>query len=303
MLSHYTWGQFLLFVVVLVGLYYLGVGLLYYREELTALLRGRATASRPGPGATEAPPALVRTASAFAAPGPAPAVAKERVSELETGGAADNLPEPATPLVAGTLPDSTGAKGTDEAAAGEVPMATEAASAAAQEQHLDEQRVDEQLDEADQALAELIRQAAAPGQQPAAPTESAAPAAAATSSDSEAEGNQMFIDSSNNQTIIIETVEATIDVEGEPAYEAALPTEADPLDVFDEPLASPLDLLPAEPTPLVEADSLAAFLAGVQRDAQLPVPAELLGTSLAAQMADLTRQNQQELLALFGQEA
>lgn len=303
MLSHYTWGQFLLFVVVLVVLYYLAVGLLYYRDELTALLRGRAAAGRPRPGAAEAPPALVRTASAFTAPSPALAVAKERDSEPQKGGAADNLPEPATPLVAGTLPDSTGAKGTDEAAASEVPMATEAASASEQEQHLDEQRVNEQLDEADQALAELIRQAAGPDQLPAVPAELAPLAIAAASGNSEEDGNEVFIDISNNQTAIIETTGATIDVEGEPAYEVGLATEADPLDVFDEPLASPLDLLPVELAPLVEADSLAAFLAGVQRDAQLPVPAELLGTSLAAQMADLTRQNQQELLALFGQEA
>ena len=101
MLSAYSWGQFGLFVLVAVPLYYLVVGLLYYRAELTARLT-------PGKkvvggqlagvgGSAVAPPSLVRPTSAFVQA--TPAATKTRAaaegadaSERPEAGADQNLP-------------------------------------------------------------------------------------------------------------------------------------------------------------------------------------------------------------------
>ncbi|UOQ75178.1 hypothetical protein [Hymenobacter cellulosilyticus] len=85
MLSAYSWSQFGLFILALVLLYYLVVGLLYYRQELTGLLSSRRKSGSPALTANAtgvvAPPALVRPTSAFA---PAAASAGSAPADAET---------------------------------------------------------------------------------------------------------------------------------------------------------------------------------------------------------------------------
>lgn len=301
MFSQYTWGQFFLFVLALLVIYYLVVGFLYYRNELAAMLKGQKSARSPALAAAGTPPALVRTTSAFAA---APA-SEAAAPVVDAAGAAENLPEPTAALVTGTLPDSAAAKGSDTGTAEEAaPMDAEVASAAEQEQQLDESRPDEQLDEADKALAEMIRQAGV-----AAPVAEAASvsvkqqAGSAVAEADEDPSQPIFIENNNNIGGDIETETANFSVEADIVYQPAVADDSDLFAAFDERLASPLDILPVVQEPLFEADSLAAFLAQVQLGNKPVVPAELRGTSLVEQMADLTMQNNLELLELLGQEA
>ena len=111
MLSHYSWFQFIVFVLVLLALYYAVVGLLYYRDELAALVKGKKLVGPQLAGAGSlgaAPPALVRAKSAFpATPAPAPTAAAHAAgatAEAPEDGAADNLPEATAVIVGGELP-------------------------------------------------------------------------------------------------------------------------------------------------------------------------------------------------------
>ena len=271
MLSAYSWGQFGLFVLVVVVLYYLVVGLLYYRMELTTLLTpGKKTvgAQLAGAGGSAvAPPSLVRPTSAFVKATPAATEAREEVDDAERpeAGADQNLPAAAEPLVSGALPDSTGtATGHDESTSDTAPM--EAMAAAGDEaQTLDENRT-EAADQADERLAALVRREA--HNLPAEPVAATAVAGGALEP---------------------ETVRLPLVADG---YE--------PLATFEEPVASRLDIAPVGLPKLVSAASVAEYLTLLQAGQQPAPPVELAGTSLAEQMAQQMALNHAELDDLFG---
>jgi hypothetical protein len=259
MLSAYTWNQFGLFILALLLCYYLVVALVYYRQELTALLASRrlgGDASPTGPGAA-APPALVRPTSAFH---PTAAGSNESIpddapptAEPTDAGAAANLPPAPNLVVGGELPLST-AIATDspessgEAAPGVVPPAP-----AANEGQLQE------ADPMEERLASLVRreahaQPAEAGPEPAAPPQAAPP-----------------------QKVLYE-----------------------PLASFEEPIASVLDLVTAEPAPpLVAASTVTEYIARLQAGQSPPLPPALQGSCLAEQMAQHLEEYSAELSALF----
>lgn len=273
MLSAYSWGQFGLFVLVVVLLYYLVVVLLYYRAELTALLtpgKKVALGQLAGVGGSAAPPSLVRPTSAFVQATPAATETRAAAGEADAAerpeaGADQNLPTATEPLVGGALPDSTGtATGQDESTSDTAPM--DATAAAGDEaQVLDENRT-EAVDEADEHLAALVRREAHK-----LPTK---PAAA---------------DAEGNGALEPETVQLPLVADG---YE--------PLATFDEPVASRLHIASVDPPKLVAAASVAEYLTLLQTGQQPTPPIELAGTSLAEQMAQQMALNHAELDDLFG---
>jgi hypothetical protein len=274
MLSAYSWGQFGLFVLVVVVLYYLVVGLLYYRVELTALLtpgKKMAGAQLAGAGGSAAaPPSLVRPTSAFVKATPAAIEARKEADDAERpeAGADQNLPAAAEPLVSGALPDSTGtATGHDESTGDTAPMEATAATAAAgdEAQAQDENRTEE-ADQADEHLAALVRREAH-----SLPPESVA------------------ADTADGGVLEPETVQLPLAADG---YE--------PLATFEEPVASRLDIAPIDPPRLVAAASVAEYLTLLQAGQQPAPPVELAGTSLAEQMAQQMALNHAELDDLFG---
>ncbi|MCA8833358.1 hypothetical protein [Hymenobacter pini] len=265
MLSAYTWSQFGLFMLVVVLLYYLVVGLLYYRAELAPLL----SLGKRGAGSTlataTAPPALVRPTSAFAPPQPAAAGAAPEATVAEEG-AADNLPPNNESVVEGQLPASTAtATGQDQSADDSAPM--DAASVSAEEQAAaQDQNRTEAPDQADERLAELVRREAH--------AEADLPAA---------------VD------------QPTELLDAEPALQQQLPASYEPLASFEEPVASPLDIITAGPAPqLVAAESVSEYIALLQAGQNPPAPAGLQGSCLAEQMAQHLEEYQAELAALFG---
>ena len=272
MLSAYSWGQFGLFVLVVVLLYYVVVGLLYYRVELTALLtpgKKMADAQLAGVGGSAvAPPSLVRPTSAFVKATPGATEAKNEPgddAERPEAGVDQNLPVAAKPLVGGALPDSTvTATGQDESQGDTAPMDSTAA-ATDEAQALDENRTEE-ADQADEHLAALVRREAH-----SLPTEPIVANAAAA------------------EALVPETVR--------------LPSVADsyePLAAFEEPVASRLDIVAVTPPKLVAAASVAEYLLILQTGQQPAQPVELAGTTLAQQMAQQMALNNAELDDLFG---
>ncbi|UYZ65324.1 hypothetical protein [Hymenobacter weizhouensis] len=261
MLSAYTWSQFGLFMLVVVLLYYLVVGLLYYRTELASLLtNSKLGASRP-PATVAAPPALVRPTSAFAPTQPAATAAAPEAPAAEEG-AAENLPPATESVVEGQLPASTAtATGQDQSADDSTPMDDASASAEEQAAAQDQTRT-EAPDQADERLAELVRREA--------------------------------------------HAEADVDhpaelLDAEPMRQQQLPEGYEPLASFEEPVASPLDIITAGPAPqLVAADSVSEYIALLQAGQNPPAPAGLQGTCLAEQMAQHLEEYQAELAALFG---
>lgn len=271
MLSAYSWGQFGLFVLVVVVLYYLVVGLLYYRVELTALLtpgKKIAGAQLAGAGGSAAaPPSLVRPTSAFVKATPTATEVRKEADDAERpeAGADQNLPAAAEPLVSGALPDSTGtATGHDESTGDTAPM--EATAAAGDEAQMQDENRTEEADQADEHLAALVRRE----------SHSLPPEAAAA--DTAADG-----------VLEPETVQLPLVADG---YE--------PLATFEEPVASRLDIAPVDPPRLVAAASVAEYLALLQAGQQPAPPVELVGTSLAEQMAQQMALNHAELDDLFG---
>ncbi|AIZ65577.1 hypothetical protein PK28_18350 (plasmid) [Hymenobacter sp. DG25B] len=271
MLSAYSWGQFGLFVLVVVLLYYLVVGLLYYRAELTALLTpGKKMAGAQLAGASSsvvAPPSLVRPTSAFVKVTPVATETQEDADNAERpeAGADQNLPAAAEPLVSGALPDSTGtATGHDESTSDTAPM--EASAAAGDEAQAQDENRTEEADQADEHLAALVRREAH-----SLPTE---PVTADTAADGVLEP---------------ETVQL-----------APMADSYKPLATFDEPVASRLDIVPVDPPKLVAAASVAEYLTLLQTGQQPAQPIELAGTSLAEQMARQMALNHAELDDLFG---
>lgn len=302
MLSQYTWGQFALFALVLTAIYYLAVGLLYYRNELTALLRPGTKSAGLQPAAArvgEGPAPLVRTSSAFAPPVAVKVTPVAAEAEQPADGAADNLPEALAPAVSGTLPESTAmATGQDDSPEESGPMAAAAAveGATDAEQELDERR-EEDLDEVNEELAAFIREAAQPTGAGAGETTAGDVPMAKLPAGEDALA-PLEIDDSTSPSI--EMNDAGEAAATEVAYQQSEAEEFDPFAAFNEPVASPLDLIPASPTRLVEADSLAAFLAQVQGGQQPAVPAELVGTTLAERMAGLNKANDLELAQRLG---
>jgi len=269
MLSAYSWSQFGLFILALVLLYYLVVGLLYYRQELTDLLSSRQRAGSHSVAANAtgavAPPALVRPTSAFA-----PAAASEESApadaedarESPSAGAAENLPTAAEPVVGGELPASSAATGQDQST--DEATILEATHAAQPEAQLQDEARTEEADQADERLAALVRQ----------------PVPAHSGED-----------------------EAQPDVQAlEPEPIPAEPVLAgyEPLASFDEPVASLLDIITAEPAAqLVDAESVSEYIARLQAGHNPPLPAGLQGSCLAEQMAQHLDHYNSELAALF----
>ncbi|MBF9223308.1 hypothetical protein [Hymenobacter ruricola] len=271
MLSAYSWGQFGLFVLVVVVLYYLVVGLLYYRVELTALLtpgKKLAGAQLAGVGgSTVTPPSLVRPTSAFVKATPAATEAREEADDAERpeAGADQNLPAAAEPLVSGALPDSTGtATGHDESTSDTAPM--EATAAAGDEAQAQDENRTEEADQADEHLAALVRREAHN-----LPQESET------------------ADKATGGVLEPETVQLPLVADG---YE--------PLASFEEPVASRLDIAPVGLPKLVSAASVAEYLTLLQAGQQPAPPVELAGTTLAEQMAQQMALNHAELDDLFG---
>lgn len=272
MLSAYSWSQFGLFALVLIILYYLVVGLLYYRAELTALLssgrKGVSGQLAGAGGSAVAPPPLVRPTSAFVKATPAATEARDDAEddpERPEAGADQNLPTAAEPLVGGALPDSTGtATGQDASTSDTVPM--EATAGAGDEAQVQDENRIEEADQADEHLAALVRREARNQ-----PTESVA------------------ADAASAGALEPETVQQTVLVDG---YE--------PLASFDEPVASRLDIAPVNQPTLVAAASVAEYLTLLQTGQQPALPVELAGTTLAEQMAQQMSLNHAELDDLFG---
>ena len=268
MLSAYSWSQFGLFALVLVILYYLVVGLLYYRAELSALL----SAGRKGVGgqlvgaggSAVAPPALVRPTSAFVKATPAATEAPKTADddpERPEAGANQNLPTSAEPLVSGALPASTGtATGHDESTSDTAPVDTATGDEA---QALDETRTEE-TDQADEHLAALVRR----------------------------EAQSISADSADEQPAGA--------LEPEPVNQALQLDGYEPLATFEEPVALLLDIVSAQPAQLVAAASVAEYLTLLQAGQQPALPVELAGTTLAEQMAQQMAMNNAELDDLFG---
>lgn len=261
MLSQYTWGQFILFVLVLVVLYYLGVGWLYYRDELRALLTPgkKGAASQLAGAAISSAPPLVRPTSAFGKPTPNPTDSEqEEGEEPAPEGAAQNLPTTTEAVVTGELPDSTAAAtGLDDSAAESGPMDSAAALAADSEEQLDEDRTEEE-DQADEQLANLVRQAA--HQMPA-----------------EEEG----------ATVAYEPSPTTV-IEPLATFEELIASPQDIVPVLDTPLCEAGSL----------AEYIAQIMGGAEE--HTAVPAALAGTDLEAQLLARTNEHAHELTLLFG---
>lgn len=263
MFSAYSWSQFGLFILVLVLLYYLTVGLLYYRTEIRSLLISGGKACRPTRAGNAVgmlvPPALVRPTSAFApdalATGVSTAEQAAAPTEGSATGAAHNLPPVAEPVVDGGLLAATAtATGLDEGH-GEAPLP--AARSASPEAPEPEETAPEAADQVDERLVALVRQPA--------PTE------------------------------------------GEEEQQPVLPTRkpgpvlVEPLASFEEPVASLLDIIPAEPAPLVAAESVSEYIARLQAGQNPPLPEGMAGSCLAEQMARHLDQYQAELAILFAE--
>ena len=339
MLEQYTWGDFTLFVFVLVVLYYLVVGFLYYRQELTALLNrkggggARLAGTGPGGASSTGPPSLVRTASAFVAATPEATESREEPKAADAG-ASQNLPQAREVAeVTGSLPDSSAAaKGSDDGDQAAAPMdSASAVSKSDAAADYDEHRTEE-LDEVDTTLAARARQLAAqmptdgPEAEtaveasvatpaattpapaliatPAEPLEQAAgdamPAREVEPADSMLSPVESFIEKSNTKGDGIETISIFAGVE------AGMDDEPDSVDVadllysFDTPIASPADVVGAPAEQLFAVTSVVDFIAQAQSGNRPAVPAAIQATSLASLVADRVAESNEELNSLFG---
>lgn len=292
MLNQYTWGDFALFVLVVVVLYYTVVGLLYYRQELGALFTRKGgggaqlAGATAGPGAAASgPPSLVRTTSAFVQATPTATESKE-VVETPDAGAAQNLPDgQAVAEVTGSLPDSTAAAtGLDDGQSAAVPMdsaggaETDVDTAA----EADEQRTEE-IDKVDKDLAARVSQLAVEM-----PTE-----------ETEQESSDV-IEKNNNESADIETISTFAHVEAETAYSEASVNDGDLLFTFEQPIASSVDVVSVPTEQLFAATSVLDFIAQAQAGNRPALPAAIKETSLANLVADKVAESNAELNDLFG---
>ena len=318
MLSQYSWGQFFLCTGAVLVLYYLVVGLLYYRDEFFARLRGWRLASPrlAGVGTDDGsvddedddvgPPPLVRARSAFAAAAPVVATAAVTVAVPVTAvaaaapedGAANNLPGAVVAVVGGELPGSTAAAtgyddGDEELAAAAASGGETAADALAR----DAER-EETADQPNEALAALLRDNAQkiPADQPAdGEGEGQADNAAVPSADAPTADNDAGTESGPVGLTPTTTAAGDSPVEA-PAYEPL----ADFSLPFNQPVAALADVTPALEEELFGVEAVAAYIAQVQAGERPPVPPAMAGTGLAEQLAHLTSSNTDELTNLFG---
>lgn len=270
MLSQYSWGQFFLFVVLLVILYYVVVGLIFYRDGFSSLLvrKGGGGAQLAGAGAGTSPPTLVRSKSAFvqATPAATESSAKEEepADDLEAG-AAQNLPTAAEPAVSGKLPASSAA------ASGQSNSLLESTTT----DSFDEEATDDdpdayfeegnsgELDQAPAQLAERLRQ-------------------------------KTHAKSSVSEKPVLDELALV--------YEPGQPDSSEPLATFTEPVASSLDVVPAESEELFSADSITDYIAQLRSGQEPTGPAALAETNLGDMMAKLISQSIDELTDLFGED-
>ena len=282
MFAEYSWGQFALFALVLVGVYYLIIGLLYYRDEMGALYQKKPAIElvgvpAAGRGASSGSP-LVRPSSVFAPKPAAPTTAEVTESAADT---------PQEPAVVGTLPDSTAAAtGNDEISEEAAPAATVdlAEAEAEQEALLDEQRVEE-LDVPNTALAAAIARKAAAEKEIS---------------------NENFTKATTDENPLPIFTSKEDNAPSVAAYEESTSESNQPLFIgFDSvPGAATLDLS-TDVAKLPSAASVADYIASVRSqrpEAQAaPVaPAALVGTSLVDQMASKQNSNMAVLNNLFG---
>ncbi|TDN39866.1 hypothetical protein E4631_23175 [Hymenobacter sp. UV11] len=304
MLSQYTWGQFFVFTLVVLVLYYLVVGLMYYRDDFSAFLKGKKPAGAlAGAGAgvgtsAVAPPSLVRAKSAFVTSPTATESAPATVAAPEDG-AADNLAEASAAVVGGELPSSTAtATGRDDSTDDGGPMdaASSVAGATDEAVAMDADR-EEQDDRPNEALAAIIRQKAHEMQ----------PDQTASGSDEGQEDNLPNPTAKiNTEGVNIETKRTLVDVnsvEPEIVYQPAIADSYEPLADFNMPVASTLDVAPVLEEELFEVDSVADYISQVQAGEKPAAPAALAGTSLAEQLAQFTTSNTDELADLFGNDS
>ncbi|GGG59791.1 hypothetical protein [Hymenobacter glacieicola] len=292
MFNQYTWGDFALFVLVLVLVYYAVVGFLYYRQEIGSFFtqKGGGGAQFVGAGpaaAASGPPPLVRTTSAFVAATPTATESRELVEAPEgVAGAVQNLPDgQAVAEVNGSLPASTAAAtGQDDGQAAAVMTGsaggaeTETDTAA-----LDDEQRTEALDEVDKHLAARARQLAMEM-----PTEK-----------TQVELEKV-IEKTNNIGTDIETTSPVYHVEAETAYEQESVNETDMLYSFQKPIASPGDVVPVATEQLFTVTSVVEFIAQAQAGNRPAIPTAIRETTLASLVAGRVAENNAELSALFG---
>lgn len=283
MLSQYSWGQFFEFIAVALVLYYLVIGFVYYRNDLSSLSK-RKGGSQATTGTTVAPPAsLVRTTSAFVPlPAPATSAAQPTTAAVlqDEEGATKNLPVPTVAAVAGTLPDSTAAAtGLDNNLDNAAPMDTAVITAGDEAALADEQR-DIELDEADAELVKLLHQTAV-----AVPT-----------IEPDAEN---ISEISTNGDPVSQKLATLANAESDTAYQALDYPEAEPLYLFDEAIASPPDVRPIGVNQFIPATDILAYIQQVRAGTEPTTSVSLLATSLPDRMKELQQRFSGELDELF----
>ena len=262
MLSQYSWGQFFVFVLGLLVVYYLVVIIRYYRIKISALLSGRklvgpqqldagSTNSKARRSRAEAvEDDLVSATSAYTAPAAAP---EPPVASTEPGaGAADNLTGGQAQIVAGTVPDSVAATGEN---VGATELATSenaggsATAEAAQEDEVEEIELlpDEVSDEDKMRLMEVV-------------------------------SSEKTINDENNS----EKLTIFVDNDDDIAYDAVASAKGNELEPYEVPVASSLNIITEQPS-IYAADDINAYLTELQ-DAQdesaLEMSAKFAGTTL-----------------------
>lgn len=306
MLSQYTWGQFFLFTVVVLALYYLVVGLMYYRDDFSAILKGKKPAGPQlaGAGTSAAgPPALVRVKSAFvASPTATESAATESAAEaaaakeMPESGAATNLAEASTVVVGGELPSSTAtATGRDDSMDNEGPMDAASSVSGATDEALAMDADREELEDRPNAeLAALILQKA----------QNVQPSQSSDGSDEEQADNPVSptakintddADIENKRTLVGENY-----VDPENVYQPVVASSYEPLDNFDLPFASPFDVAPAQEEEMYPMEDVAAYIDSIQAGEKPSLPTELMGTSFEDELSHNTTANTNELASLFG---
>lgn len=261
MLSQYSWGQFFVFVLGLLVVYYVVVGFLYYRQHIVALLTGKKLAPA-GVGPSAAPRRsraaaaeddLVSTSSEYAAP---VVVAETPVASTESGaGAADNLTGGQEQIVAGSLPDSV-------AATGENVGATELATS----ENSGGSATGEAAQEDEEEVVELL------------PDEV-----------SEEDKMKLLAVSVSEKTIrdenLSEKSSIFVDNDDDIAYDAVASPLGNELEPYEVPVTSSLNIITEQPS-IYNADDVNAYLTELQDaqdalDAMAPAMSEkFAGTSL-----------------------
>lgn len=262
MLSQYSWGQFFVFILGLLVVYYLVVFIRYYRVKLTALLTGRKLvgAQQPGADSTNSKARrsraeaveddLVSATSAYTAP---ITPQEAPVASTEPGaGAADNLTGGQEQIVAGTLPDSVAATGENVGATESATSENAGGNATAEAAQEDEEEViellpDEVSDEDKMRLMEVV-------------------------------SSEKTINDEN----ISEKLTIFVDDENDIAYDAVASTSGNELEPYEVPVASSLNIITEQPS-IYAADDINAYLTELQ-DAQdesaLEMSAKFAGTTL-----------------------